>query len=228
MAKKEGSSSLLSMNIGSKPKRTTKYPDKKTINLVRYETEKSNLKDILVILLIVVGLIAFGKFAVYDQLVALNEAQREYGIVQEQLTALRQANTGYAEVKAQYDELTDWYMTADEKAIINKVEVLEMLEEDLMPYVEITRVQVSGTTVTVTTGETDLATVSNFLIKLQTDERNSTATVTTTSAASSAEGDERVTAAVIINFVGKKPAEDDSAKQANREALEAMLKELQE
>ena len=230
MAKKEGGSSFLSMSIGSKPKRVTKYPDKTTINLVRYETEKNNLKDILVILLIVVGLAAFGKFAVYDQLTALNEAQRQYGIVQEQLTALRQANANFDEIKAKYDEVTDWYMTADEKAIIDKIAVLEMLEEDLMPYVEILRVQVSGTTVTVATGETDLATVSTFLLKLQRDERNSTATVTTTSAASSVDGEERVTAAVIINFIGERPAEaqDDSAQQANREALEAMLQELQQ
>ena len=207
MAKnKEGGISIFKKGIGGGgPKRTLKYPDKKSINLVRYDTEKSNTKDILVIILIVVGLVAFAKFAVLDQYDKLREAQRQYGIVQDELMQLRTANANYAEVKAKYDEVTDWYMTSEEKAIVDKEEVLAMLEEDLMPYVELTRVQVSGNVVTVSTGITDLSTVSTFLLKLQRDPRNATATVTTTSAASSSEGEERVTASVIINFIGVVP-----------------------
>ena len=206
-APKEGGASFLKMSIGSGGKRVSKYPEKTTINLVRYETEKSNLGDILAIAVIVLGIVAFAKFAVLDQMDALRQAQMKYGVVQDQLTTLRQANAKYAEVKAKYDEVTDWYMTTDEKQIIDKVAVMQMLEEDLMPYVELMRVQVSGNVVTVATGETNLSTVSKFLMILQQDPRNSSATVTTTSAASSAEGEQRVTAAVIINFVGEKPAE---------------------
>lgn len=222
MAKnKEGRASFFTKSIGGGAKKAIKYPDKKTINLVRYETEKSNLKDILVIMLIVVGLIAFAKFGILDQYDKLREAQRQYGIVQDQLTQLRQANARYDEVKAQYDEVTDWYMTTDEKAIVDKEEVIAMLEQDLMPYVELTRVQVSGNTITVSTGITDLATVSTFLLKLQNDPRNATATVTTTSAASSTEGEERVTASVIISFIGDQPvqAEPEISKEELRKKL---------
>ena len=115
---------------------------------------------------------------------------------------LRQANSNYDEVKAKYDEVTDWYLTTGEKSIIDKEEVFAMLEQDLMPYVELMRVQVSGNILTVSTGITDLSTVSTFLLKLQRDPRNATATVTTTSAATSSDGEERVTASVIITFIG--------------------------
>ena len=134
--------------------------------------------------------------------------------------AIRQANANYDEVKEKYDEVTDWYLTTGEKSIIDKEEVLAMLEQDLIPYVEVLRAQVSGSTVTVPTGITDLPTVSTFLLKLQRDPRNATATVTTTAAATSPDGEERVTSYVIINFVGGPiETEEDGAKESEQKNL---------
>ena len=224
MAKqKTGSKSLFSKNIGkSSGKRVTKYPEKTSINLVRYETEKSNTMDLLVMLLIVVLLAAFGKFFVYDEFDKLSRAQHQYGAVQDQLTELRQANARYDDVKKAYDSVTEWYLTDEEKKIIDKTEVIAMLEQDLMPYVELMRVQVTGTTVAVETGETTLPVVSKFLLILQEDPRNLTATVTTTAAASQIDGEERVKASVIIQFIGKR-AEAEAADKPSKEELAKQL-----
>ena len=196
---------FLQMNIGEKK---VKYPVKKQINLLRFETEKSHSKDILSIILIVLCLVAFAKFGVYDQFMKLQAAQREYGIAQDQLIELRQGNATYEDIKKEYDKVTEWYMTEEEKATIDKMDVLKMLEDDLMPYVSVVNVSVAGTTVTVQTGETTLETVAEFLLRLQNDKRNRTATVTTTSTA----GSGTVVATIIIDFAGGKEEVQEEKK----------------
>ena len=119
MADKKEGASLFSMNLGGKSKRITKFPDKTTINLVRFETEKSHTMDFLVVLLLLLCLVAFAKFFVYDQFTALQNAQRQYSTVQDQLFSLRQNNSVYSDVKAEYDRVTEWYMTEAEKNIID-------------------------------------------------------------------------------------------------------------
>ncbi|MDO5702254.1 MAG: hypothetical protein Q4G47_02745 [Lachnospiraceae bacterium] len=193
-------------------KRITKFPDKTVINLVRFNTEKSYTTDILVILLIVVCLVAFMKFAVFDQMNALQAAQHQYSVVQSRLLELRQSNSVFDTVKTLYDKVTEWYMTDEEKAVIDKMDVLTMLEEDLMPFVELKSIAVSGSTVTVQTGQTTLEVVSEFLVKLQSDRRNRTATVTVNSVAGNDDNRNYVTSTVIIEFIGGSAAEEETAE----------------
>ena len=221
MADKKEGASLFSMNLGGKSKRITKFPEKTTINLVRFETEKSHTMDFLVVLLLLLCLVAFAKFFVYDQFTALQNAQRQYSAVQDQLFSLRQNNSAYSDVKAEYDRVTEWYMTEAEKNIIDKREVLKMLEEDLMPYVELKSISVAGTIVSVQTGITTLEVVSEYLIRLQNDPRNRTATVTTTSAAGNSGVKGTVTSAVIIDFIGGPGPNEQEASSGAETAADA-------
>ena len=195
--------SILSKNIGGSGRSSGKYPDKTTINLIRNENAKANRLRLILYPLLILAVVLFLKFAVYDQIAKLQRAQQEYMIVQDQLISLQQYNARYDEVKAKYDDVTEWYMTDEEKLIPDKMDIIEMLEEDLMPFVKIRQVQVSGHVVTVQTGEANLETVAKFLQKLQTDKRNSSATVTTTSATNAGNTKkETVTASVIIYYTG--------------------------
>lgn len=222
MAKKKEGESLLSTGIGGGSKRAPKYPDKTTINLVRFQTEKSASKDILIILLIAVVLIAFGKFAVFDQLNRIQEAQRIHAIKQEELQTLKQQNASFEQVKEEYDRVTEWYMTEAEKAIIDKMDVLAMLEDDLKPYVEVKSISVNGTTISIQAGQTTMETVSEFLLRLQMDPRNRTATVTTTSAAGSSQsGTAMVTSTIIIDFIGGSSAEAPAGTESTPAAAAA-------
>lgn len=101
--------------------------------------------------------------------------------------------------KEQYDEVTDWYMTDEEKMEADKGSVFDMLDADMMPYVKLENVSISGSTITVQTGVTDLSTVSTFLKALQNDSRNGYVTVTT-AAASGDETGNLVTASVVITW----------------------------
>ena len=214
---------LMKTNLGGK---TIKYPEKTQINLVRFETEKSHSKDILIILLILLCLIAFAKYGVYDEFLKLQAAQKEYSVVQGQLIDLRQANSNYEDVKKEYDRVTEWYMTEEEKSVIDKLDVLKMLEEDLMPYVEVMNLSVAGTMITAQTGYTNLETVAEFLLKLQSDSRNRTATVTTTAAAGQKDKKENVVATVMIDFIGG--TENTTGKPSEAEKEEPKDEEISE
>ena len=188
---------------GLQLKKAPQYPDKIYVNMLKGQVRKISKTAILVILLIVVAAGAFVKFMVLDQLAALRAAQKNYERVEAELTAIQTENADYDEVSQKYAQVTEWYLTDEEKAIINKVDVLDMLEADVMPFVDVKNIKVSGNTVTVTTDVTDMQVVSRILYNLQTDDRNLSATVTTTAAAKSAVSGEMVTASIIIQYTGE-------------------------
>lgn len=190
--------SIFSKEISLKPVKA-RYPEKTYINLVIDEQKAKDQKAIIWFAVFLAVLAGFVKVGVYDRLDELNAAEAQYNQMAAQLTKLQEANSSYDSVKEQYDEVTDWYMTDEEKMEADKGSVFDMLDADMMPYVELENVSISGSTITVQTGVTDLSTVSTFLKALQNDSRNGYVTVTT-AAASGDETGNLVTASVVITW----------------------------
>lgn len=199
----ENRQNILSREITFGKKSKTGYSTKTYINLVQDTTEKDNRKAILLFLLFLVCLGIFVKFAVIDQLAKINRAEAAYRAVEAQVEAARQSNSEYDEVKKEYDEVTAWYMTEEEKMEVDKSAVFRMLESDLAPYVGIQSVQIAGNTIVVQTDVTNLQVVSRFLSALQNDSRNGFVTVTTASASKDTDSmNNDVTANVVITYGG--------------------------
>lgn len=190
--------SIFSKEISLKPVKA-RYPEKTYINLVIDEQKAKDQKAIIWFAVFLAVLAGFVKVGVYDRLDELNAAEAQYNQMAAQLTKLQEANSSYDSVKEQYDEVTDWYMTDEEKMEADKGSVFDMLDADMMPYVKLENVSISGSTITVQTGVTDLSTVSTFLKALQNDSRNGYVTVTT-AAASGDETGNLVTASVVITW----------------------------
>lgn len=190
--------SIFSKKISLKPVKA-RYPEKTYINLVVDEQKAKDQKAIIWFAVSLAVLAGFVKVGVYDRLDELNAAEAQYNQMAAQLTKLQEANSSYDSVKEQYDEVTDWYMTDEEKMEADKGSVFDMLDADMMPYVKLENVSISGSTITVQTGVTDLSTVSTFLKALQNDSRNGYVTVTT-AAASGDETGNLVTASVVITW----------------------------
>lgn len=190
--------SIFSKEISLKPVKAH-YPEKTYINLVIDEQKAKDQKAIIWFAVFLAVLAGFVKVGVYDRLDELNAAEAQYNQMAAQLTKLQEANSSYDSVKEQYDEVTDWYMTDEEKMEADKGSVFDMLDADMMPYVKLENVSISGSTITVQTGVTDLSTVSTFLKALQNDSRNGYVTVTT-AAASGDETGNLVTASVVITW----------------------------
>lgn len=190
--------SIFSKEISLKPVQA-RYPEKTYINLVIDEQKAKDQKAIIWFAVFLAVLAGFVKVGIYDRLDELNAAEAQYNQMAAQLTKLQEANSSYDSVKEQYDEVTDWYMTDEEKMEADKGSVFDMLDADMMPYVKLENVSISGSTITVQTGVTDLSTVSTFLKALQNDSRNGYVTVTT-AAASGDETGNLVTASVVITW----------------------------
>lgn len=164
-------------------KRKVKYPTKYHINMARREKKSSvNKSKLFLAVAVIVGIGAFVKFGFVDQLNKIHAAEAKYNEMQSQIAEVKEANKEYDEVKAKYDEVTDWYMTESEQTVIDKSNVFEMLDDDLVPYVGIKSVQIKGNQIVVQTDKTTLDVVSDFLHKLQLDKRNSFVSVTTANA----------------------------------------------
>ena len=190
--------SIFSKEISLKPVKA-RYPEKTYINLVVDEQKAKDQKAIIWFAVFLAVLAGFVKVGIYDRLDELNAAEAQYNQMAAQLTKLQEANSSYDSVKEQYDEVTDWYMTDEEKMEADKGSVFDMLDADMMPYVKLENVSISGSTITVQTGVTDLSTVSTFLKALQNDSRNGYVSVTT-AAASGDETGNLVTASVVITW----------------------------
>ena len=191
------------LSIGKKGGKN-KYPEKTYINLVQDENKGKNTRSFIFFGIYLIFLALFVKFAVLDQLDKVNAAERQYNQVLSQVTEIKQKNSEYAAVKAQYDEVTDWYMSEEEKLEVDKTNVFRMLEDDIMPYVGLSSVQISGKTIVVQTNVTNLQTVSAFLSKLQNDPRNGYVSVTTAAAKNKDKEVSKndVTATVVITYGG--------------------------
>ena len=179
-----------------------RYPEKTYINLVQDENKGKDQRALIGFGIFLIFLAIFVKFAVFDQLDKVAQAERAYNQVLAQVNEVRAANSEYDAVKAKYDEVTDWYMTEEEKMEVDKNNVFRMLEEDIMPYVGIQSVQIAGNTIVVQTNVTNLHTVSTFLSVLQNDSRNGFVTVTTANASNEDQSNNSVIASVIITYGG--------------------------
>ena len=204
MSEKKPSIFSQELSFGKKNSKGGKirYPEKTYINLVQDETEKNDRRALIGFGVFLVFLAIFVKFAVYDQLSKIAQAERAYNQVQAQINEVRNANNSYDAVKLKYDEVTDWYMTDEEKMEVDKNNVFRMLEDDIMPYVGIQSVQIAGNTIVVQTNVTNLHTVSTFLSILQNDHRNGFVTVTTANASDQTANNNAVIASVIITYGG--------------------------
>jgi hypothetical protein len=191
------------LSFGKKGSKT-KYPEKNYINLIQKEKKGNNGLAIGLFVLFIIVLAVFTRVAVVGQLEKVAIAERQYNSMLSQLNAMKEKNKEYDEVKSKYDTVTDWYMTEAEKTEVDKTNVFRMLEEDLMPYVGLSNVQVSGKTITIQTNVTNLQTVSQFLNKLQSDKRNGYVTVTTASADKTVKDAKKndVIASIVITYGG--------------------------
>ena len=189
----------MAINLGKK-KKTDTYPTKTSINFIDDTQEKVDRTALIIFPIFLILLVLFVKFMVIDPLAEVNAAEREYRQYETQLKALNAQLTDYDQVEAEYSEIVGDYLTETERSFLDRSEMLDMIEDDVFPYVEIQSIQVSGNIIRITTGTTNLDTVSSIVDKLLNDGRNSDVKVKT--AKSDSQYNDSVTATMEITFQG--------------------------
>ena len=118
------------------------YPTKTSMNLF-YKPDRTTkpATTALYVLFVLVCLLGLGKLLVYDPWAENREAQRGLAAAEEQLTGTMARLADYNEVRERYSRYS---ATDEEQALIDRVEVLDMLEEAVGGIARLDSVSISG------------------------------------------------------------------------------------
>lgn len=174
------------------------YPSKRSMNFIIDNEAKYNKISLICFGIFLVALLAFTKFGVIDTLNKTSKLQSDYNSVSSTNDSLNEQLANYDEVSEKYNEIVGDFLTETEANSLNRTDIIAMLDEDILPYVDITNFTVSGNQISVFTGVTDLDTVSRILNILQNDARTSYVTISRTLADS--DNTNQVTADIEITY----------------------------
>ncbi len=126
-------------------KKSVVYPSKTTINLVIKEKSKWRPGRVLpMFLALAAAVVLFGKFAVADRLAGVAEQQRVLSALEGQIAALEQATDGYAAVAEEYGRYSVGWMTDEEKTLVDRVDILDLIQGELMAACTVRQFSVSA------------------------------------------------------------------------------------
>ncbi len=163
---------------GMKMPRRRTPPAKRAMNLMLREKKPFRpsrwIPGVLAVLLLA-GL--FGKYAVYDRFAALNRAEAELRENREALAAAWDACAGYGEVEDRY---AHYSYAGFDRSIADRLDVMALLERRVFPVCPVTRLSVSGKTVSMTLTGLSLSRLSQLAAELEAEPLVASATVSTT------------------------------------------------
>lgn len=165
------------------------YPSKNVMNFVHDEQAKTDRHAIVVFIIFLLFLAVFTKLFVINPLNKVNQLESNYNQMAAQVQQYQETLGNYDSVKAAYDDKAGSFLTDDEKQELNRTDILDMIQEDVAPYVGISSIKIAGAQVSVFTDDTTLDTVSGIIARLQADSRNGYVTVTTTSSSDQSNND---------------------------------------
>ncbi len=156
------------------------YPHKTSINLVMKETEGTDTRlTVGLFAAFLLVLVVFTKFAVIDKLQEAYKAEAAYHDVENQIQQMKDYNGDYDKVREEYSHYSNGYLNDAEKAELDRMKVLDLVQTAIMEKASVQSLVISGNNVTLTLNETTLNTVSQIVTTLEADERTSYVTVST-------------------------------------------------
>ena len=146
---------------------TASYPTKTSLNLVIREKSLGSPSRILPIAAgILVLLLAFGKFAVWDRLSRVSREQDALDSLLAQVSQLTEQTADYSEVLAAYSQYTTSWMSQEEILLVDQADILSLVESQLMPSASVSRFSVNGNVLSVELSHLTLQGVSELVQKL--------------------------------------------------------------
>ena len=145
-------------------------PPKKVFNLAEFDKKKVSIPVVIAIFIVVLVVIfAFAKFAVIDRFAELDRAQAEAASLQAKIDA------NYAKI-SELQGITDEYahytypgMTPDELALVSRVDVMDLISRDVLPYASLSNWTLQGNTLNMTIYNTTLASVNQIVAYINTE-----------------------------------------------------------
>lgn len=160
--------SLKNLKGSLKGSKGSQYPSKTSINLVvTDDSTQFTPRTAVMLVLVLLFAVVFCKFAVIDVMGAASQAESRVSAAQAQLSALQAANADYNEVQAAYDKIGVSGLSADERALADRGDVIELIEKTASQLGSLQAVRVSGNTMELQFSDRTLHDVSRLMQVLE-------------------------------------------------------------
>ncbi len=191
-----------------------RLPEKRTINLAIVNVRRIDWRiaaPLMVLVLLVVAV--FGKFAVVDRIGAAAAARGEVAALQAKLDQGYRTIEDFGEINDLYAHYTYSGMSQEELSRVDRVEMMSMIERVVLPIAPVDNWSVSENRLVLDIKGKTLLEINHIVQLLLAEDMVDYCTVTTAASAPSARGDERalgdtVTANVVVQLrsVGEEAA----------------------
>ena len=191
--------------IGKKGKGKAGYPNKQYINILDgMKSDENRTLEILFFIVFLIALAAFTKFGVIDKIAQMSTAEAAYNDMQRQITELKEQNADYEEVKKDYSHYGMGYLDDSEILLVDREDVLDLLDKYVLKNADIKTLAVTDNTVTLTVEKTRLNAISSIVKELEADSDVAFVTVNvagTDRDVNTGSGNKQVTATMYIKLV---------------------------
>ena len=191
--------------IGKKGKGKAGYPNKQYINILDgMKSDENRTLEILFFIVFLIALAAFTKFGVIDKISEASAAEAAYNDMQRQITELKEQNADYEEVKKDYNHYGMGYLDDSEILLVDREDVLDLLDKYVLKNADIKTLAVTDNTVTLTVEKTRLNAISSIVKELEADPDVAFVTVNvagTDRDVNTGSGNKQVTATMYIELV---------------------------
>ncbi|MDD2218377.1 MAG: hypothetical protein PHX63_08125, partial [Eubacteriales bacterium] len=151
---------------------------------------------LVLICIIVIGL--FGKFAVVDKLIESKETEEQYRQTAILIEELQLENSEYDKIKGEYSHYFKSNLNTEEKAEQDRMQILDAIENGVLAKAGIYSMNIQGNTAILTIDRVRLSTVSDIVAELKADQR--ILFVSVSNATTGENSRDFVTTSMIINF----------------------------
>ena len=191
---------------GKKGKGRAGYPNKQYINVMDcMKPEENKTLEIVIFIVFLIALAVFTKFGVIDNIAQMSAAEAAYNDMQRQITELREQNADYEDVKKDYSHYGMGYLDDTEILLVDREDVLDLLDKYVLKSADIKTLAISDNTVTLTVEKTKLSAISSIVKELEEEPAVSFVTVnvagTNKEGNASSSGNKQVTATMYIELV---------------------------
>lgn len=142
-------------------------PSKKTMNFARHESNFDPKRFLIVTVIIIAVVGIFVKFGILDQLEKKMDAYDTLQQRQEQLVAIQNRLAGYDELEKEYGRYSYGWMDEAEVSMVSRMDVLELMEEEILPYAIVEELAVNNNVLTMNVKEITLEQASEIIMSLE-------------------------------------------------------------
>jgi len=148
-------------------KNTPVLSSKKTMNFARHQSSFNIRKVLPVLLLLLIAFAAFVKVAIMDPTEDKVHAYNVLAYKQAQLAAANEKLAGYEALQQEYGRYSYGWMNENEINTVNRIEILELVEQKISPAAEIANLSISNNVLTLNISGLTLEEASTMVINIE-------------------------------------------------------------